>query len=1194
MNERDIYIMDKILKFQFDNGNDWQNYDELQSVLLAELKINEDRFQYYINEISKFSESTTTICNTLTPYNDGEYPIFECNESTKIFLENGGFKGYWDRLKGIESKPQRVFSKEFSTEFGGVATPIACPFTNTPVNAKIENDVSEYNLKYNNNDFVLRIKEIDKVRTVLTESNRWIFQGMLFNNEWQIEKETLITPTLIDHITRLADYPKDFEAKCDYFLLKCYKNGGAVAKDVEFNAVDFLDAYCENKDEFNRVLKFSTTNHYIDFKYQLTDKGYISFLESGLKHAKELSKIEEDKKPKKLYPAPSPKVLIISTKDDYPFVQKVQEFLFLYGFSVSYTESISGEKHSSTFNAEKAIEDESNNYVIFIKSQSSESNKAFGLLENTAMVLHKKTERIKHHFLYFAAIDDGPPFDFPNHYTYYFDTLFDFRIISNRRRLAIDILKDWANITGDSNINEVEKLNSESNFRFPLVKLNELDDFWLKEMYKRFKEDKEEYYGSITPLYWETMPQYDPLKIHAAVLENGSYITFYGIWLIDPDSPFVKGVLECILAIRKILMRDGNKHEIHSDEVQKISLLPNDIVLKSLKLLGRFGEFIQIFSTGGNQVAFHIEQNKGLERFKSFKSLEAILRERFPNLEDELPLFDDIRRIGNEYLIESHKESDFKRHPSFKPPIILKDRELEAVMGVKELAKDIAEIIDQPPTEQDQMIGVFGRWGRGKTVFISELKNRLESSKKIKYHILEYRAWKYQETPASWAYLYELLADKYYDKPKNFILKELFSKTGYWVYWKKVLRLNRERNGFVPLLKFIGSFLLSASISYGLLKRSDISAWMGIPVVVVTWLAFLRKTIHQYGHNAHDLIKKYGIKHSYKDTMGLQAEIQKEIIKLFNTWIPKDKNGEKIALIVEDIDRCTEEKILQNIDSLRVMLEDPEIINRLVIITAIDDTILKRAVKSKYEKLNEGEEYKKELDKIVAEYLDKVFLMAIKLGTLSTKNKEEFLEVLLKNQVEELVKESTEPSSAIKEEKTNSINSPEFRLKTPPYYIVENPEQTNETGDTVHQFSSKEIPKQTKPIETENINGIRKLLPVEADHIKKAMMNWKDSTPRKMRIFYYRYLLCKLLLFNRYPKVGQSNVWQSPEGIKYLLDLMLVYIDSNNPKLISVDKNSIENMNDGRITLTRIVPSPRIDKDDCINLLEVLELVIAY
>ena len=74
---------------------------------------------------------------------------------------------------------------------------------------------------------------------------------------------------------------------------------------------------------------------------------------------------------------------------------------------------------------------------------------------------------------------------------------------------------------------------------------------------------------------------------------------------------------------------------------------------------------------------------------------------------------------------------------------------------VEKLSDIFADHIHSMSNESSQMIGIFGRWGRGKTYFWQQTKKQLKTKHSDKYIFVEFNAWKYQETPAIWAYLYK-------------------------------------------------------------------------------------------------------------------------------------------------------------------------------------------------------------------------------------------------------------------------------------------------------------------------------------------------------------------------------------------------------------------------------------------------------
>ena len=83
----------------------------------------------------------------------------------------------------------------------------------------------------------------------------------------------------------------------------------------------------------------------------------------------------------------------------------------------------------------------------------------------------------------------------------------------------------------------------------------------------------------------------------------------------------------------------------------------------------------------------------------------------------------------------------------------IKTRTVAPCFNVEYIAKIFAEHINEINSEDSQMIGIFGRWGRGKTYFWENVKTHLENTEN--YSFVEFNPWKYQETPAIWAYLFK-------------------------------------------------------------------------------------------------------------------------------------------------------------------------------------------------------------------------------------------------------------------------------------------------------------------------------------------------------------------------------------------------------------------------------------------------------
>lgn len=308
----------------------------------------------------------------------------------------------------------------------------------------------------------------------------------------------------------------------------------------------------------------------------------------------------------------------------------------------------------------------------------------------------------------------------------------------------------------------------------------------------------------------------------------------------------------------------------------------------------------------------------------------------------------------------------------------------KGVLNVDWLSDVSANIIDQIISEKGSMFGIFGKWGRGKSFFWSKLKEKMILKK---YDVVEFLAWKYHDTPASWAYLYDAFAKTFYKKPNQIISLA-------WVpYLFRVIAVNFIREPLTNILRYL--FTLVIPILLFFFVKENIGLFEGswefsdkvkfnfsnyiYGFVVVYFLVITYYFSKVYKFDVRNIFQKFSAK-NFESLLGMQAEIEKELIFLTKIW----KN--KIILFVDDLDRCNEDKILTVIDSLRIMTENNLIAKKLIVVAAIDERILKRVIRNKYSKMVDD---KNILDNLTREYLDKLFLFGVKLSKLNNEEKNE-------------------------------------------------------------------------------------------------------------------------------------------------------------------------------------------------------------
>ncbi|KAB8151252.1 hypothetical protein EZY14_019365 [Kordia sp. TARA_039_SRF] len=449
------------------------------------------------------------------------------------------------------------------------------------------------------------------------------------------------------------------------------------------------------------------------------------------------------------------------------------------------------------------------------------------------------------------------------------------------------------------------------------------------------------------------------------------------------------------------------------------------------------------------------------------------------------------------------------------------DYDFEPKLDVKVLSRSFANLIRNLKNSPGQMLGVFGQWGRGKTYFMRQVLEELDlthrkkadnEAKQNQFYYLKFHAWKYQDTEGVWAYLYQNIMELYLthknDKSKkygNWFQRNLYYPiAAKWNETQLLFKLNRIRNGIFNLSLFLLILLVTVFIVIFYPDfLNDIKFWTVFigTSISIQGFSFLSKA-WKLGDKGKRLVKRYTHKPNFNKLLGVQAEIQEELKYVLRAWMKteiKEEDGKaieslrndqkRLLLFVDDIDRCHEERLIQVIDALRVMLEEDEILMRVIIVAAIDEDILERAIQWKYRNfLNETEEVGRD-NTLVKEYMDKLFISCLKLPPLYIEEKNEILDSYAqKIGVQEIAVQEEETDEDKDELKTeNNIEEP----VADDYQVIQNDEENRLTT---------EDNKENKFVITVE----------ELELLKRYAENITERvTPRQLRIFMYRYLLAR-------------------------------------------------------------------------------------
>lgn len=402
-------------------------------------------------------------------------------------------------------------------------------------------------------------------------------------------------------------------------------------------------------------------------------------------------------------------------------------------------------------------------------------------------------------------------------------------------------------------------------------------------------------------------------------------------------------------------------------------------------------------------------------------------------------------------------------------PIRRNDDGVLPTLGVGSLAFSVAEILNGMKEDKGSIFGVFGKWGRGKTFLINEIKK--QELIKDNFFTIDFNAWKYQDAPASWAYLHMELYNYYFSGLKG------CNKA------KKIISFNLKKSDFLSPLFFV--FLIVFTILWALiysvlsLNQINITLFSLFGIPVFSALSNLFNAYNKHRKFIGESLEKYTKNKSFVEHLGLQHEIQNEIKELIKFCL--NGSNKKILLIVDDIDRCPENKIIQIVDALRVMLDADDIKDKIVVLLAVDEEILKKSIKCKYSKLF-SENDDKRIQDLTREYMDKVFLSGIRLGVLTNDDRASILSKVIKRKVD--LNEFL-PDSVIENDGDSEVNND----------IKADNKNSNINDDTVKV-------------------SICELDNYEEKNMLSAIKEMDDITPRQINIFHFRYLFARNLLEN--------------------------------------------------------------------------------
>ncbi|WP_419486793.1 KAP family P-loop NTPase fold protein [Chryseobacterium bernardetii] len=280
-------------------------------------------------------------------------------------------------------------------------------------------------------------------------------------------------------------------------------------------------------------------------------------------------------------------------------------------------------------------------------------------------------------------------------------------------------------------------------------------------------------------------------------------------------------------------------------------------------------------------------------------------------------------------------------------------------------------------------IGVFGDWGSGKSSVLQIIKNEFENDENKDSLCIYFNGWTFEGyDDAKAALLNSILKEIDGNKKLSAEVKDTVKNKA-----KKLWKSIDWMRGAGMLLKNVALPAVSAYFTGGVslipYAIQKISEWSDDPQKII------EKLQSDEGKKLYESFLKDSKDESEKQFNAV-AEFRNDFSELLESTKFK-----RLIVIVDDLDRCTPERIIENLEAIKLFLNVP----KTAFIIGADPRIVKHAIEQKYKNNKEIEE---DNNRIVIDYLEKLIQLPYSLPRLSDSEVETYISMLVcKKELEE-------------------------------------------------------------------------------------------------------------------------------------------------------------------------------------------------
>jgi hypothetical protein len=191
-------------------------------------------------------------------------------------------------------------------------------------------------------------------------------------------------------------------------------------------------------------------------------------------------------------------------------------------------------------------------------------------------------------------------------------------------------------------------------YNYQSLTLSNSQRLWLSEIFKGNDSRRK-----IRAKLWKQIEcDFDPNSIDQSLFW-GAGLSLIGLWYIDSESALFEQVDTLIKSIREQIFSNPDLECITSEELSKLTEIPQEDVKLALYYMGQLGHFFSSASGKSDKLGYtklDFSDEKAFDDYVRYKSLDQLLEERFNSMhKDKSP-----ELVSSDSMYSAHNESKFK------------------------------------------------------------------------------------------------------------------------------------------------------------------------------------------------------------------------------------------------------------------------------------------------------------------------------------------------------------------------------------------------------------------------------------------------------------------------------------------------------------------------------------------------------